>query len=324
MSTINLYEQLECTSINGTWAYTGTVTPNPAAPATYNGTIDLTGYATGLYEYTYTTPGSKTVKVTVEWIADGVDRIHNIAAGAITIPITSISNIQEFYADNNLGYCDSGGFNKPTLTSTTEYDLPSYFPVDVSGDLWYQAELPVCAEAYEVNFGLARTDGLNNIGIVAHVYYPDLGTFGAKQVKRSGFSNSTSTVNVSIPVDAKARMIVLFRAFTTETTLGTYTVNIFSSHTCTPAAVDLTVVISGIPGALQETFTVTAAQETTFEVTKGDGTLPTGIDNIMVMRNGQFLQSTYFSHDALNGTITLTFTPYEGEEITIIWFVSVS
>ena len=319
MSTINLYNQLECTSANGTWAYTGTLSPAPTAPATYDGTVDFTGYDTGLYEYTYTTPGGKTVKVSIDWVGSGEDRIHNVYTGAITIPLTTISNIQEFYADNNLDYCDSGGFNKPTATSTTLFDLPSYFPANISGDLWYQVELPVCLEAYEVNFGIARTDGLNNIGIVAHVYYPDLGTFGSKQVKRSGFSNTSGTVNVTIPVDAKARMIVLFRAFTTETTLGNYTVNIFSNHTCTPAEVDLTVVINGIPGALQETF-IADGNTATFDVQRGDGTLPSSIDNIMVMRNGQFLQSTYYSHDSINGTVTLTFTPFVDEEITIIWF----
>lgn len=318
MSTVNLYNQLECTSANGTWAYTGTVTPAPTAPATYNGTVDFAGYDTGVYEYTYTTPGNKTVKVTIEWTGGGVDRIHNIYTGAITIPITTISNIQEFYADNNLDYCESGGYNKPTATATNLFDLPTYFPADVSGDLWYQVELPVCKEAYEVNFGLARTDGQNNIGIAVHTYYPDISMVGAKQVKRSGFSNTTSTVNVTVPVDAKARMIALIRAFTTESTLGYYTVNVFSNHTCTPAEVDLTVVVSGIAGALQETFTADG-NTNTYTVTKS-ASLPTNQDNIMVMRNGQFLQADYFSHDSIAASVTLTFTPFANEEITIIWF----
>lgn len=319
MSTINLYEQLECTAANGTWAYTGTVSPAPAAPATYDGTVDFSGYATGLYEYTYTTTIlNKTVKVSIDWIADGEDRIHNVYTGAITIPLNTISNIQEFYADNNLDYCDSGGFNKPTATSTTLFDLPTYFPANISGDLWYQVEFPVCLEAYEVNLGLARTDGLNNIGIVVHTYYPDISMIGAKEIKRSGFSNTTGTVNVTVPVDAKARMIALIRAFTTENTLGNYTVNIFSNHICTPAEVDLTVIISGIAGALQETFD-TDGVNNTYQVSKS-ATLPTNKDNIMVMRNGQFLNADYFTHDSIAATVTLTFTPYSGEEITIIWF----
>ena len=318
MSTINLYDQLECTSINGTWAYTGTTSPAPTAPSTYNGTVDFTGYATGIYEYTYTTPGNKTVKVTIDLISDGEERIHNVYTGAITIPLPTISNIQAFYADNNLDTCDSGGFVKPTLTSNSLFDLPTYFPANISGDLWYQVELPVCKEAYEVNLGIARTDGLNNIGIVVHTYYPDISMAGSKLVKRSGFSNTTGTVTVAIPVDAKARMIALIRAFTTNTTLGTYTVNVFSNHTCTPAEVDLTVIVDGIPGALQETFTADGSTDT-FTVTKSD-TLPSDQDNIMVMRNGQFLQSSYFTHDSIAATVTLTFTPFENEEITIIWF----
>lgn len=319
MSTINLYNQLECTTPNGTWAYTGTLSPAPTAPATYDGTVDFTGYDTGLYEYTYTTPIlSKTVKVSIDWVGSGEDRIHNVYTGAVTIPLTTISNIQEFYADNNLDYCDSGGFNKPTATSTSLFDLPAYFPSNVSGDLWYQVEFPVCLEAYEVNIGLARTDSQNNIGIVVHTYYPDISMAGSRQVKRSGFSNTTSTVNVTVPIDGKARVVALIRAFTTDTTLGNYTVNIFSNHTCTPAEVDLTVIVDGIQGVLQESF-IADGNTNTFTITKS-ATLPTDIDNIMVMRNGQFLQSSYFTHDSLAASVTLTFTPFANEEITIIWF----
>jgi hypothetical protein len=318
MSTINLYNQLECTSANGTWAYTGTLSPAPTAPATYDGTVDFSGYDTGLYEYTYTTPGNKTVKVSIDWVGSGEDRIHNVYTGAINIPLNTISNIQEFYADNNLDYCDSGGFNKPTATSTSMFDLPSYFPANISGDLWYQVEFPVCLEAYEVNLGISRTDGLNNIGIVVHTYYPDISMAGAKQVKRSGFSNTTSTVGVTVPIDAKARVVALIRAFTTDTTLGNYTVNIFSNHTCTPAEVDITVVVDGIQGVVQETFTADG-NTSTFTVTKSTA-LPVSQDNIMVMRNGQFLQPSYFTHDSVAASVTLTFNPFANEEITIIWF----
>ena len=114
-------------------------------------------------------------------------------------------------------------------------------------------------------------------------------------------------------------MILLIRAFTNETTLGTYTLNITSSHTCTPSEVDLGGTATNIFGSYQETFVADGTQ-TTFEVTKAGGTLPVNVDNILVLRNGQFLQSVYFSHNAINGTVTLTFTPYAGEEITIIWF----
>lgn len=314
MSTINLYEQLECTSINGTWAYTGTTTPNPAAPSTYNGTIDFTGYATGIYEYTYTTPGSKTVKVTVDWIADGVDRIHNVYTGALTIPITTISNINEVYTDNNLDYCDNG-FNKPTTTSTAIFDLPTYFPSNISGDLWYQILLPVCLEAYEVNVTISSD--LVGVGLIIHTYYPDINITAAKLVKASNYNNTGTVVSASFGVDAKARVISFIRVFTTS--LCNFSININSGHTCTPSVVDPNIVISGIADAYQENFTANGTTNA-FTITKGDGTLPTSQDSIMVTRNGQFLQSTYFSHDALSGTVTLTFTPYTGEEITVIWF----
>ena len=142
MSVINLYSLLECTSINGTW--TRLSATGPAAPNTYNGTIDLSSSPTALYEYQYTTNDNKTVKVSIDWVTTGVNRIHDSNSGAINIPITNISNINVSYTDNNLDYCASNGFNKPTASSTTDFDLPTYFPNTISGDLWYQALLPVC------------------------------------------------------------------------------------------------------------------------------------------------------------------------------------
>lgn len=319
MSVINLYSLINCSSANGTWTWSGDLSSYPSPPSMYSGTIDLSTYPTGIYKYTYTTPQNRTVDVTIDWIAGGIDRIHNNYQGAITIPITTISNIQVTYSDNNLDYCDDG-LNKPTLTSNTLFDIPSYFPNNISGDLWYKLEFPVCKEAYEVNVSVLRTDAARDIGIIVHTYYPDIGLQGSKIVKKSGFTVDAANSSVSIPVDSKARMIALLRIVTLDNSLGTYTININSSHTCTPSEVDLTVIVSGIANAYQEVFIADGTQTTFGPVTKNNGQLPTSIDSIMVMRNGQFMQNAYFSHDALAGTITLTFTPYNQEEITIIWF----
>lgn len=316
MSVINLYNQLECTSVGGTW--TRISATGPAAPNTYNGTIDLTSYPTGLYQYRYTTLQSKTVNVTIEWKVDGIDRTHNIYTGAVTIPITTISAISENYVDNNLDYCTSD-YNKPTLTSTTLFDLPAYFPNNISGDLWYQILLPVCKEAYEVNVSVQKQNTTPGVGLVIHTYYPDINATGAKLVKASAFSVSSTNASASFGVDSKARVIAFIRVFTLDTSLDFYTINIQSGHTCVPSEVDPTIVISGIANSYQENFTADGTQ-TSFTVTKNNGVLPTSQDSIMVMRNGQFLQSTYFSHVALTGTVSLTFTPFAGEEISIIWF----
>ena len=317
MSVINLYNLLECTSINGTW--TRLSATGPAAPNTYNGTIDLSSSPTALYEYQYTTNDNKTVKVSIDWVVDGVDRIHNVYTGAITIPITTISNIQVVYIDNNLDYCASNGYNKPTLTSTSIFDLPAYFPNNISGDLWYQILLPVCKEAYEVNITAIKQNTTPGIGLVVHTYYPDINITAAKLIKASSFTVDNTVTSVSFGVDPKARVIAFIRVFTLSSSLDTYTINVQSGHTCVPSEIDPTIVVTGVANAFQETFTADGTQ-TTFTVTKNDGVLPTSQDNIMVTRNGQFLQSTYFTHVALTGTITLTFTPFTGEEITIIWF----
>lgn len=66
----------------------------------------------------------------------------------------------------------------------------------------------------------------------------------------------------------------------------------------------------------------TAAGSPTFTVTKNDGVLADSTDRIIVFRNGQQIASTHIDTvDAPNGTLTLTFTPASGEEITIVWWI---
>ena len=49
-----IFNLLNNATTGGTWAYVGTTSPAPPAPATYNGNVDFSGYAEGDYTYEYT------------------------------------------------------------------------------------------------------------------------------------------------------------------------------------------------------------------------------------------------------------------------------
>jgi len=70
----------------------------------------------------------------------------------------------------------------------------------------------------------------------------------------------------------------------------------------------------------QEQFTADGTQ-TAFTVTKNDGQISSSTDAIILMRNGQHINNDYINGiNTLTGTLTMTFAPDNGDEITIIWF----
>jgi len=72
---------------------------------------------------------------------------------------------------------------------------------------------------------------------------------------------------------------------------------------------------------VQETFSADGTQ-TTFTVTKNGGKLAKVKDAILLMRNGQHINNDYITGiNPTSGTITLTFAPDQGDDITLIWFV---
>jgi hypothetical protein len=77
---------------------------------------------------------------------------------------------------------------------------------------------------------------------------------------------------------------------------------------------------AGSLGAIfQEVFTADGTQDT-FTVTENDGVLPSNADDIMITRNGQWINANYISSlSSSTGTISLTFIPDEGDRIVIIW-----
>ena len=72
----------------------------------------------------------------------------------------------------------------------------------------------------------------------------------------------------------------------------------------------------------QEVFTADGVTKT-YQVTKNNAILPSTVSDVMVMRNGLFLNEVYIDNiDGSNGTLELTFLPDNGDEIVIIWFMA--
>jgi len=72
----------------------------------------------------------------------------------------------------------------------------------------------------------------------------------------------------------------------------------------------------------QEVFTADGVTKT-YQVTKNNAILPSTVSDVMVMRNGLFLNEVYIDNiDGSNGTLELTFVPDNGDEIVIIWFMA--
>ena len=102
--------------------------------------------------------------------------------------------------------------------------------------------------------------------------------------------------------------------------LGQFTLNFTPSSDDTLAAVWFVDIPQNVK-IIQEQFIADGTQ-TTFTVTKNGGELAKTKDAILLMRNGQHINNDYITGiNPTSGTITLTFAPDQGDDITLIWFV---
>lgn len=102
--------------------------------------------------------------------------------------------------------------------------------------------------------------------------------------------------------------------------LGQFTLNFTPSSDDTIAAVWFVNLPQSVK-IIQEQFIANGTQ-TTFTVTKNGGELAKTKDAILLMRNGQHINNDYITGiNTSSGTITLTFAPDSGDDITLIWFV---
>ena len=117
----------------GTWVHTGT---GPAAPVTFNGTIDFTGFPDGVYEYTYSVNVGVgcTPTATVSYdIGTGTVAVNDVETGAIELdwPYNQLSTIIQ--DPTNVSQCSTG-----LVTLSTNIAIPAtWTPNNPSNDLWY-------------------------------------------------------------------------------------------------------------------------------------------------------------------------------------------
>ena len=144
---VNLFNnQSGAKTINGTWTLDpSSVTPAPAPPGVYNGTIDLTGYADGNYVYGYTsTLSGKTdyKTLTIKYVTPSA-RLNETCDNAVTIPYSPViaggqgtGGLSQQYNNTN---CE--GLLAPAASLValpTNWAAASY-----TGDLWYKLEINV-------------------------------------------------------------------------------------------------------------------------------------------------------------------------------------
>jgi len=148
----------------GTWTYTGSITPAPTPPVTYNGTADFTGITTaGTYEFTYTVTGSTETSASTHNVVYNTStaRTGDNCANAYyvgsfpTVPFTV--EVQ----DHNDGQCP--GAAAPTDSGET---IPGAWTLTpYSGDIWYKVTLPSVSTIYTVKIeidGSSFTNGITN------------------------------------------------------------------------------------------------------------------------------------------------------------------
>jgi len=137
-STINIWEEgnmASCAQIGGSWTYTGSITPAPTAPLTYNGTADFTGITTsGDYEFTYTVGSHSSVHTVTYGYSNA--RVNDTCAAS-----RFISDVGTGFAEIN-DYNDSKcpGYSEPTDSGES---IPGSWQYGTyTGDLWYYFDVP--------------------------------------------------------------------------------------------------------------------------------------------------------------------------------------
>lgn len=202
MASIRLYDALvaESTyaiSTTGVWTYTGTPLFAPAPPVAYNDLVDFTGYATDLYEYTYTvTPANPACSAISNTLT--VDLRTRVAVPNDEC-VTAFSHIYsdlnpvtlQAYTNQNLaGSCEEGLF-----AATLSVDaLPAIWPVTTNADLWYMVTVDTTAtvELQVVVDGSPFDDNVNYPYIT--IYSGGCGVL-SEEVSQSPSTYNTCTAN---------------------------------------------------------------------------------------------------------------------------------
>lgn len=225
-STIILYDQLENAETGGTWVQISIPSgaTGPAAPGTYNGSIDFTGEPTGAYIYEYTV-GVATARVTVNWTVTP-DRNYTSCADAYYINSGQQPPFTYVVEDDSREICGSA-----SISTDQETPIPSkwaYGPY--SGDLWYFFIAQAKNTSYTINFTVDGTQyGSESIGGPAiEVFTHGLSENCANKVQAAHAASypgqSIVTTNITIP--ATVGKVVSFRVTSPQGEEGKFDINI--------------------------------------------------------------------------------------------------
>lgn len=215
----------------GSWSYVSGPVSAPAAPGTYNGSIDFATYAPGFYTYRYTvTSGSvtHTTDVTINWQGDGVAPANDVCAGARNItgletcPDTTTLNIStaKDCAAQVSAPTDSG------VSEPAAWSLSSY-----SGDVWYKITPPVCSSDYTLAIDIAGQGTSDDArGVAVEVL---IGSCGSLTSIAAASANSNETeigVQVNVPHNTSQTYYIRVVAYTG----GRSTLTVACNSECSP------------------------------------------------------------------------------------------
>ena len=172
MSAIVLYNSLDNATASGTW--TRVSASGPAAPATYNASIDFVSTAPGSYIYKYTVTSSGVTDestVTVVWQGLAPNRVNDTCATAFDIVGTNVSDksFEIIVEDDNLDDCPNA--KVPSIPSPLDYPT-EWNQGTYSGDLWYKCIVPSRPAPYLLTIDLDSTlfDNDAATGLAMQVY----------------------------------------------------------------------------------------------------------------------------------------------------------
>jgi len=138
-------------NVSGSWAYTGTANPFPAAPALYDDDVDFTGFAEGYYEYTYTTVlnGKTDAKKVGISLNNYAALANDLCAGAIAMAFPTASGSRtELLLQNNGGSCPGVG----VATDSGEAIPGAWGAGPFAGDIWVKFNVPAGVAAADITF----------------------------------------------------------------------------------------------------------------------------------------------------------------------------
>lgn len=172
MSAIVLYNSLDNATASGTW--TRVSASGPAAPITYNASIDFVSTAPGSYVYKYTVTSSGVTDestVTVVWQGLAPNRVNDTCTTAFDIAGTNVStkSFEITVEDDNLDDCPNT--KVPSIPNPLDYPT-EWNQGTYSGDLWYRFIVPSRSLPYTVTIELDST-GFNDdaaSGLAMQVY----------------------------------------------------------------------------------------------------------------------------------------------------------